>query len=283
VGACSCGAKFRIPAAPAAAKVVRRAAPKDDDDDDIVEAVEVVRGPKPAARKQTGPKPPPPDEDEDEGVAVVRKKPIAPPKPVEPVGGGAADDDDGSTPYGVVKDPEPPPEKKRKKSADDEDEDIDLIGIDKEYLKRKKKIKKKHKQSEKWIPGVPNVVIGLLVIFLFWAGLGVAAVKWPDPMALALFGFGAFIACFGRIWFLKVAWEEGEIAYVLIIPFYSLYFAVVHWESSWKPLLVQMFGVAIMVSAVPLGVLGALLGDGDFGDFGDEARRRAVPVVVAQR
>jgi hypothetical protein len=76
-------------------------------------------------------------------------------------------------------------------------------------------------------------------------------------MAVVLSVVGTFIALIGGIWIAVLAFQESVLWGLgcLFIPFVSLIFVILHWDTAWKPFLIALAGVA-------LTMLGSLLGAG---------------------
>lgn len=74
-------------------------------------------------------------------------------------------------------------------------------------------------------------------------------------MAVLLFFTGLLAVGIGSLWFI-IAWFSVSILWglaCLFIPFVSFVFVFVHWEKARMPILVQMVGILLMVSAFFVG------------------------------
>jgi hypothetical protein len=234
VGVCpACGAKFRVPkvTAPAAGKPT--APPKSSGAaKPVVPIKEVgIKSVVPIKAQPTA---------KDSGFKPGVPPPVSPDKPLP------EDDDDDVGSYEVVKDPEPPPEPKKKRRKMEQDE-IEEIGVDKEYLRRKKR-KTKKKSSEMGMGGSLWAGIGMCVC---WVALGI--LTWFVPQAgIVMLGFGALAAFAGSIWFLVVAFQESVQwgLLCLFVPFASLVFVVKYYDRALVPFIVQLVGSFIILTAI---------------------------------
>lgn len=64
-----------------------------------------------------------------------------------------------------------------------------------------------------------------------------------------LFLLGLLVALAGGVWFLVVAFKEHILWGLgsLLVPFVSLVFLIMHFGKSWRPFVVQVLGILIMI------------------------------------
>jgi len=153
-----------------------------------------------------------------------------------------------STPYAVQKQAErdeDPLDKYRPRPKYDGDAVESEFAFDRDYSKKRKK-KKEHEAArlgriQTIVLGVGLVVVGVgLVLFAYF-------VKDYELVPRTLAGL---IAGGGFIGLLLAAQEEGTapLLLCLFVPFYNIYFAITHWKSAGKYLLMAYIGDATLAA-----------------------------------
>jgi hypothetical protein len=187
----------------------------------------------------------------------------AKPKPQPPARPKEAWEEEDSSPYEVATPAEPEPETKKRRGTgsdakgvygDARDEDF---GLDKEYVRRRNKLKQKRTKETQWIPGLNNTITLLIALAVLWIGLGIMPV-FKKELAYGTIGAGLLISGFGRIWLIVAAFKEegtGAGLMVIFLPFYDIYFAVTHMDRGLKPLITNYVGSFIMVTGILVGGL----------------------------
>jgi hypothetical protein len=71
---------------------------------------------------------------------------------------------------------------------------------------------------------------------------------------------GCILAGLGGLWFLAVAFQESPVAGLLclLVPFYSLFYLVTHFEETKRPFFVQLAGLGMVLAASCAGLLPGL-------------------------
>lgn len=152
-------------------------------------------------------------------------------------------------------------ESRRPRHHNRDDDDLPDAEIERP---RKKKRRKRRPSSEAggfelplgldvfWLAPIGALVIGLLLL-----GIGVI---FPPLLFLATF-FGGTVGSIGSIWFLVVAFQDDTTQGVLclVVPVYSLFYALTNFEEVKRPFSLWMIGagIAILSSCAGIAVHGA--------------------------
>ena len=111
-----------------------------------------------------------------------------------------------------------------------------------------------------WLGGLEpfdRIVAGIVAVAL---GLALLAVLFP-PFALLAALAAVVLMVGGQLLLIRAAFEEGAGAgcAFLIVPFFPLYFIIVHFDQSKKGLIYILCAVVLMVIAGSCGGVGAAL------------------------
>jgi hypothetical protein len=87
---------------------------------------------------------------------------------------------------------------------------------------------------------------GLALVWLLTLGLSFV---WP-AIAIVPIGLGWVAAIAGWIWFLVVAFQDSALAGVLclVVPFYSLYYLITHFDETKMPFFVYVLGFIFVLT-----------------------------------
>jgi len=222
VGSCpGCGQKFRIPGV----KAEKSAAPRPS------QTKAAVRRDRPAPSKVANPKSP--------------KPAASPPK--------EAWEEEDSSPYTMEK-PIEQPVSLIKQRLDEEDEgydDLDDMGLDPEYVRRRKAKKRKHDDAVLFL-GASHFATLIIGLFIVWIVLGTVTFFVP-LVAVGFYIVGSMVGLAAFIWFLVVAFQDdGALPGLLCIflPFYWLYYLITHWEREHKPFFLNLMAVLFQVTGI---------------------------------
>lgn len=230
VKACpACGKKFRVPKAPANSVSVRPA----------------------ADRKPARPAPPPDEDEVYEDLEVV-------------AGPAEAEEEEG-----IQEKPRPSQARKKSRSADYEevDEPDDRPRRRKTRKRRIRFLEDKEESADvfSWVSPFMLCVAG---IFLGWCVLSGLSLFIPQGTGV-LIGTGLCVAIAGRIWILFIASQEGDLRNVLIIPFYEIIFVINNIGETWKPCILNVVGILMLITG---GILWAI------HDAQEDFRPEPVPI-----
>jgi len=222
VGSCpACGQRFRIPGV----KAEKSAAPRPS------QTKAAVRRDRPAPSKVANPKSP---------------KPAArPPK--------EAWEEEDSSPY-TMENPIEQPVSLIKQRLDDEDDgyaDLDDMGLDPEYVRRRKAKKRKQDEAVLFL-GASHFATLIIGLFIVWIVLGTLTFFLPK----VVYGFdmvGVLVWLAASVWFLVVAFQDDGAAGGLLcmfVPFYGFYYLIAHWEREHKPFFLNLTGLFFQVTGI---------------------------------
>jgi acetyl esterase/lipase len=172
-----------------------------------------------------------------------------------------------------------PPLRKRRRVDDDEDRSSDDDEAErKPARKRKKKRRKKASGLPAWLDGFAIALVGLRLVGLLTSGI---ALIWPAASLLPL-GLGGLVAMVGGLWFVVVAFQEDTVAgfLCLIVPFYSLYYLVTHFDDEKRPFFLQLVGTILVMMGSCAGALSERSGTASL-EVGPEGQ--TIPLAEARQ
>jgi hypothetical protein len=161
------------------------------------------------------------------------------------------EDDDADEPLA-------PPKRRRFEDVDDRADDAEPAP-----RRRKKRRKKRRRESSSSVPSflsdnpVLFALAGVAGILLITCGL---ALLFP-PVALLPIGLGWLLLMVSNIWFLVCAFQDDVMSGVLclLIPFYSLYYLITHFDEVRMPIFTGLLGfVLVMGGSCAMGIGGAM-------------------------
>jgi hypothetical protein len=205
------------------------------------------------------PEPEPPDEGlpEERSTARPSRKPQPQPRPQRrPI----EEDEDREA---ITE--RPLPRGKRRPAGEDEDGDREAArrgrrrGDDEEDFEDdeprrrpapKRKKKRRGGDAAGLISGIEPFYWGLIGVGVFWLLTLIPTFVWPAFSMVPLV-LGWLLAVAGGIWFLMVAFQDSALAGVLclLVPFYSLYYLITHFEETKRPFFVQLLGCLLVMTA----------------------------------
>jgi hypothetical protein len=162
-------------------------------------------------------------------------------------------------------------ERRRAEDADSSSNDDEA-----ERIPRRKKKKKRRKTAwglPAWLDPYLAALAVLGVVGLLSVGISLI---WPVVSILPI-GLGGLLSIAGGIWFLVIAFQDDVVAGILclVIPFYSLYYLVTHFDAVQRPFFVQVVGVILMM-------LGSCVGGFSMGARAAPPRLRAAAAVCVR-
>jgi hypothetical protein len=106
------------------------------------------------------------------------------------------------------------------------------------------------------------LVIGLIAAGVFVVLSAGVALIWP-PAAFVPIALGWILAMGGGLWFLIVAFQDSALEGLLcfLVPFYSLYYLITHFEETKRPFFVQLAGMGLaMLGGCLAGIAAGIAG-----------------------
>jgi hypothetical protein len=145
----------------------------------------------------------------------------------------------------------PPARLKRRRSEDDEDESFSEE--DEEDERPVRKGGRKQRKSASGLSAYTITLIGLGAVGLLLLGL---AFVWP-ALSLAPMVLGYLTMAAGGIWFLVVAFQDSPVSGLLclFVPFFSLFYLVMHFEEEKKPFFMQLLGFALAMLGLTVSII----------------------------
>jgi hypothetical protein len=147
-------------------------------------------------------------------------------------------------------------------------------GIDKDYEKKVERKQQEEEQKE------TRGFIGLIFVLIFlWILMGVMPFIMTELMWVTI-GLGQILSFTGGVMLLVAAFREslGQGLLVLFVPFYHIYFAIMHWKDTRNALVIMYIGSFINITGLIIGGAALLK---DFNEFKEKhMSSQAVPAAL---
>jgi hypothetical protein len=175
-------------------------------------------------------------------------------------------EEEDSSPYAVREEPE------------SDDKPKVEYGIDKDYEKKVERKRREEEQKE------TRGFIGLIFLMIFiWILMGVMPFIMTELTWVTL-GMGWLLSLTGGVMLLVAAFREslGQGLLVFFVPFYHLYFAIMHWKDTRNALVIAYIGSLISLTGWFIGGPALLMKQIDEFKERNMSSRAAPPALVSR-